>query len=203
MYISPWIRIEWVVQGCYLHIYRIYKLCPSCLIRAWQLFSLMFTKVPMPYLWLVHCLLFHHFMKLLKYKQILLIYKFIYCTICFQLSFKLKLNFRWITSPKHYPILSIHPTECIGLIHPIHGGWLFLAFRSDMQFPEYNFLKSYKGVAWALAFQVDLSVWTFYQSDFCEETCKQYEEKTCNRRGYCNFMHLKNKFKVDAPLLVF
>jgi hypothetical protein len=145
----------------------------------------------MPYLWLVHCLLFHHFMKLLKYKQILLIYKFIYCTICFQLSFKFKLNFPWIISPKHYPILSIHPTECIGLIHPIHGGWLFLVFRSDMQFPEYNFLKSYKGVACALAFQVDLSVWTFYQSGFCEETCKQYEEKTCNRRGYCNFMHLK------------
>ncbi|KAJ0083861.1 hypothetical protein Patl1_30499 [Pistacia atlantica] len=28
-------------------------------------------------------------------------------------------------------------------------------------------------------------------TDFCEATCRQYEENTCNRGGYCNFMHLK------------
>ncbi|KMS97088.1 hypothetical protein BVRB_7g178700 [Beta vulgaris subsp. vulgaris] len=26
---------------------------------------------------------------------------------------------------------------------------------------------------------------------FREATCRQYEENTCNRGGYCNFMHLK------------
>lgn len=28
-------------------------------------------------------------------------------------------------------------------------------------------------------------------TDFRESTCRQYEEQTCNRGGYCNFMHLK------------
>ncbi|KAF5183574.1 Metacaspase-1 [Thalictrum thalictroides] len=28
-------------------------------------------------------------------------------------------------------------------------------------------------------------------TDFREATCRQYEEDTCNRGGYCNFMHLK------------
>eukprot|EP00216_Chloropicon_sp_CCMP2111_P004470 CAMPEP_0198243770 /NCGR_PEP_ID=MMETSP1446-20131203/30622_1 /TAXON_ID=1461542 ORGANISM="Unidentified sp, Strain CCMP2111" /NCGR_SAMPLE_ID=MMETSP1446 /ASSEMBLY_ACC=CAM_ASM_001112 /LENGTH=279 /DNA_ID=CAMNT_0043927689 /DNA_START=60 /DNA_END=900 /DNA_ORIENTATION=+ len=28
-------------------------------------------------------------------------------------------------------------------------------------------------------------------TDFREATCRQYEEQTCNRGGYCNFMHLK------------
>lgn len=28
-------------------------------------------------------------------------------------------------------------------------------------------------------------------TDFREATCRQYEEKSCNRGGYCNFMHLK------------
>ena len=28
-------------------------------------------------------------------------------------------------------------------------------------------------------------------ADFREATCRQYEENTCNRGGYCNFMHLK------------
>ena len=27
-------------------------------------------------------------------------------------------------------------------------------------------------------------------TDFREATCRQYEEQTCNRGGYCNFMHL-------------
>merc|ERR1712224_34602 len=27
--------------------------------------------------------------------------------------------------------------------------------------------------------------------DFKESTCRQYEENSCNRGGYCNFMHLK------------
>ncbi|KAI4322367.1 hypothetical protein L6164_022070 [Bauhinia variegata] len=29
-------------------------------------------------------------------------------------------------------------------------------------------------------------------TDFREATCRQYEEDTCNRGGYCNFMHLKS-----------
>jgi splicing factor U2AF subunit len=28
-------------------------------------------------------------------------------------------------------------------------------------------------------------------TDFREATCRQYEENTCNRGGFCNFMHLK------------
>ncbi|BAH94645.1 splicing factor U2af small subunit A [Oryza sativa Japonica Group] len=28
-------------------------------------------------------------------------------------------------------------------------------------------------------------------SDFREATCRQYEENSCNRGGYCNFMHVK------------
>jgi splicing factor U2AF subunit len=28
-------------------------------------------------------------------------------------------------------------------------------------------------------------------TDFRESTCRQYEENTCNRGGYCNFMHIK------------
>lgn len=28
-------------------------------------------------------------------------------------------------------------------------------------------------------------------TDFREATCRQYEENTCSRGGYCNFMHLK------------
>ncbi|XWS52912.1 hypothetical protein CRYUN_Cryun11dG0113300 [Craigia yunnanensis] len=28
-------------------------------------------------------------------------------------------------------------------------------------------------------------------TDFREATCRQYDENTCNRGGYCNFMHLK------------
>ena len=28
-------------------------------------------------------------------------------------------------------------------------------------------------------------------TDFLESTCRQYEENTCTRGGYCNFMHLK------------
>ena len=28
-------------------------------------------------------------------------------------------------------------------------------------------------------------------TDFRESTCRQYEENTCTRGGYCNFMHLK------------
>ncbi|XP_042515416.1 splicing factor U2af small subunit B-like isoform X2 [Macadamia integrifolia] len=30
-----------------------------------------------------------------------------------------------------------------------------------------------------------------FYADFREATCRQYEENTCNRGGYCNFMHLK------------
>lgn len=29
-------------------------------------------------------------------------------------------------------------------------------------------------------------------TDFREATCRQFEENTCARGGYCNFMHLKN-----------
>ncbi|KAK9723600.1 hypothetical protein RND81_05G011000 [Saponaria officinalis] len=28
-------------------------------------------------------------------------------------------------------------------------------------------------------------------TDFREATCRQYEEESCNRGGYCNFMHVK------------
>ncbi|KAL2900112.1 Splicing factor U2af small subunit A [Bienertia sinuspersici] len=28
-------------------------------------------------------------------------------------------------------------------------------------------------------------------TDFREATCRQFEEESCNRGGYCNFMHVK------------
>jgi splicing factor U2AF subunit len=28
-------------------------------------------------------------------------------------------------------------------------------------------------------------------TDFREATCRQYEEGTCGRGGYCNFMHVR------------
>jgi len=28
-------------------------------------------------------------------------------------------------------------------------------------------------------------------TDFRESTCRQYEERSCNRAGFCNFMHLR------------
>eukprot|EP00798_Chlamydomonas_sp_ICE-L_P019912 gene19912-26615_t len=38
-------------------------------------------------------------------------------------------------------------------------------------------------------------------TDFREATCRQYEENTCNRGGYCNFMHLKPISKQLRKLL--
>lgn len=34
-------------------------------------------------------------------------------------------------------------------------------------------------------------------TDFREATCRQYEENTCSRGGYCNFMHLRPISKYD------
>jgi len=36
-------------------------------------------------------------------------------------------------------------------------------------------------------------------TDFREATCRQYEENTCTRGGYCNFMHLRPISKCAAP----
>lgn len=38
-------------------------------------------------------------------------------------------------------------------------------------------------------------------TDFREATCRQYEENTCNRGGYCNFMHLKKISRYDKTRL--
>ena len=35
-------------------------------------------------------------------------------------------------------------------------------------------------------------------TDFREATCRQYEENTCTRGGYCNFMHLRPISKCAA-----
>ena len=35
-------------------------------------------------------------------------------------------------------------------------------------------------------------------TDFREATCRQYEENTCTRGGYCNFMHLRPISKSGA-----
>lgn len=40
-------------------------------------------------------------------------------------------------------------------------------------------------------------------TDFREATCRQYEENTCNRGGYCNFMHLKKIGRYHTQLLFF
>ena len=39
-------------------------------------------------------------------------------------------------------------------------------------------------------------------TDFREATCRQYEENTCTRGGYCNFMHLR-PISRSAPPLIF
>jgi hypothetical protein len=38
-------------------------------------------------------------------------------------------------------------------------------------------------------------------TDFREATCRQYEENTCNRGGYCNFMHLKKISRSVSELM--
>eukprot|EP00877_Chromochloris_zofingiensis_P009904 jgi/Chrzof1/5167/Cz15g14020.t1 len=38
-------------------------------------------------------------------------------------------------------------------------------------------------------------------TDFREATCRQYEENTCNRGGYCNFMHIKSISKELRKIL--
>jgi hypothetical protein len=41
----------------------------------------------------------------------------------------------------------------------------------------------------ALAFQVNLSFWTSHQSQsFAKQLWWQYEENTCDKGGYCNFI---------------
>ncbi|RLN25167.1 hypothetical protein C2845_PM07G17260 [Panicum miliaceum] len=39
-------------------------------------------------------------------------------------------------------------------------------------------------------------------TDFREATCRQYEENSCNRGGYCNFMHVKKIVELGLLLLV-
>lgn len=65
-------------------------------------------------------------------------------------------------------------------------GNVYVQFREE----EYaaNALKNLTGRFYAgRPIIVDFSPVT----DFREATCRQYEENTCNRGGYCNFMHLK------------
>ena len=39
-------------------------------------------------------------------------------------------------------------------------------------------------------------------TDFREATCRQYEENTCTRGGYCNFMHLRPISRLALPLMM-
>ncbi|KZV47176.1 hypothetical protein F511_05227 [Dorcoceras hygrometricum] len=65
-------------------------------------------------------------------------------------------------------------------------GNVYVQFREEEQ--AANALNSLTGRYYAgRPIIVDFSPVT----DFREATCRQYEENTCNRGGYCNFMHLK------------
>ncbi|KDO45603.1 hypothetical protein CISIN_1g024141mg [Citrus sinensis] len=65
-------------------------------------------------------------------------------------------------------------------------GNVYVQFREEEQ--AARALKSLSGRFYAgRPIIVDFSPVT----DFREATCRQYEENTCNRGGYCNFMHLK------------
>ncbi|KAJ4724949.1 splicing factor U2af small subunit B-like [Melia azedarach] len=65
-------------------------------------------------------------------------------------------------------------------------GNVYVQFREEEQ--AARALKSLSGRFYAgCPIIVDFSPVT----DFREATCRQYEENTCNRGGYCNFMHLK------------
>ncbi|XP_073312626.1 splicing factor U2af small subunit B-like [Primulina huaijiensis] len=65
-------------------------------------------------------------------------------------------------------------------------GNVYVQFREEEQ--AANALNSLTGRFYAgRPIIVDFSPVT----DFREATCRQYEENTCNRGGYCNFMHLK------------
>ncbi|KAJ8574402.1 hypothetical protein K7X08_026207 [Anisodus acutangulus] len=65
-------------------------------------------------------------------------------------------------------------------------GNVYVQFREEEQ--ATNALKNLTGRFYAgRPIIVDFSPVT----DFREATCRQYEENSCNRGGYCNFMHLK------------
>ncbi|OIT08108.1 PREDICTED: splicing factor U2af small subunit B-like [Nicotiana attenuata] len=65
-------------------------------------------------------------------------------------------------------------------------GNVYVQFREEEQ--ASNALKNLTGRFYAgRPIIVDFSPVT----DFREATCRQYEENSCNRGGYCNFMHLK------------
>ncbi|XP_073149437.1 splicing factor U2af small subunit B-like [Henckelia pumila] len=65
-------------------------------------------------------------------------------------------------------------------------GNVYVQFREEEQ--AANALNSLTGRYYAgRPIIVDFSPVT----DFREATCRQYEENSCNRGGYCNFMHLK------------
>ncbi|KAJ8529115.1 hypothetical protein K7X08_035950 [Anisodus acutangulus] len=65
-------------------------------------------------------------------------------------------------------------------------GNVYVQFREEEQ--AANALKNLTGRFYAgRPIIVDFSPVT----DFREATCRQYEENSCNRGGYCNFMHLK------------
>ncbi|VFQ67207.1 unnamed protein product [Cuscuta campestris] len=65
-------------------------------------------------------------------------------------------------------------------------GNVYVQFREEEQ--AANALKNLSGRFYAgRPIIVDFSPVT----DFREATCRQYEENSCNRGGYCNFMHLK------------
>ncbi|XVF19789.1 hypothetical protein REPUB_Repub11eG0141200 [Reevesia pubescens] len=65
-------------------------------------------------------------------------------------------------------------------------GNVYVQFREEEH--AANALKNLSGRFYAARpIIVDFSPVT----DFREATCRQYDENTCNRGGYCNFMHLK------------
>ncbi|CAH8267441.1 unnamed protein product [Arabidopsis lyrata] len=74
-----------------------------------------------------------------------------------------------------------------GEIESLNVGNVYVQFREEEQ--AGNALHNLQGRFYAgRPIIVDFSPVT----DFREATCRQYEEETCKRGGYCNFMHLKS-----------
>lgn len=70
--------------------------------------------------------------------------------------------------------------------------WLLLLGESDQKYyRDINVLMFLIFLLWLYASGRPIIVDFSPVTDFREATCRQYEENTCNRGGYCNFMHLK------------
>ncbi|KAI3878019.1 hypothetical protein MKW98_008296 [Papaver atlanticum] len=83
------------------------------------------------------------------------------------------------------------------MLHQIRGGVLAVLFNP--RHIQQHFDDLYEDLFYELSKASFIIVDFSPVTDFREATCRQYEENTCNRGGYCNFMHLK---KISSNYLV-